>query len=425
MSEHTEEQELRLNRHRKLQNGMELILGKLRHNAKGITAEDARSLADDAEDGDEWTADIVIALEDIATRNKAESVTMEDDHPRSIDHASQSALSVSQNVIERLRSDPSSITEEDARRFSENVEARDASSARLVSAVESLAAAHNDIFGQRTSLGQSVHPSLLTVVKDLYAAVETNPEDIDMEILRTTQSIVSKMQKAIGHINAPHPELEAELQQEYAKIVPKVERGIVTKAEADHLHSLEARAHGHTERGGLTAMAQSVAARHERRASISSSTGNVRSRTSSRTFTPHEQPFYDTEVNLFNAEVKKPRAQSSAGTQLEADDSSLRKLYSPREGAVTTAAQPISSSRRVQSLSDSTNTTRASIEDLRKYSSMNSKLAGLSVHDEEESISRYDITFSKLQNPGSDDTRGGGFENIPRGHTRENNPSVI
>ncbi|KZM22168.1 uncharacterized protein EKO05_0002081 [Ascochyta rabiei] len=425
MPEHTEAQEMRLDRHRKLQNGMELILGKLKHNAKGITAEDARSLADNAEDGDEWAASIVTAVEDVAARNEAEGVTVDDDHSRSTDHTSQSALNVSQNVIQRLRSDPSSITEEDARRFSENVKARDASSARLVSAVESLAAAHNDIYGQRISLGQIPHPSLLTVVKDLYAAVETNPEDINMEILRTTQSIVSKMQKAIGHTNAPHPELEAELQQEYAKIVPKVERGIVTKAEADHLHSLEARAHGHTERGGLTAIAQSVAARHERRGSVSSSTGNVRSRASSRTFMPHEQPYYDTEVNPSKVEAEEPRTQNSAGTRFEADDLGLGKLCSSREGAIAAAAQSITSTRRLQSLSDSTNTTRASIEDLRKHSSMTSKLAGLSVHDEEDGISRYDITFPKLQSPGSGDKRGSGSENMLRAHKRENGESAI
>jgi hypothetical protein len=71
------------------------------------------------------------------------------------------------------------------------------------------------------------------------------------------------MQRAIGQTNAPHPELEAELQEEIAKIVPKVEQGTVTKEDADHLHSLEARAHDHTEKGGITSVAQSVAAKRE------------------------------------------------------------------------------------------------------------------------------------------------------------------
>lgn len=77
------------------------------------------------------------------------------------------------------------------------------------------------------------------------------------------------MQQAIGATLAPQPELEPELQQELVRIKPKIEEGTVTKAEADHLHSLEARAHGLTEKGGLTAKAQSVAAKRERALSLS------------------------------------------------------------------------------------------------------------------------------------------------------------
>ena len=76
------------------------------------------------------------------------------------------------------------------------------------------------------------------------------------------------MQRALGQTNAPHPELEGELQAEIAKIEPKIELGTVTKEEADHLHSLEARAHGHTEKGGVAAHAQSVAAKRERALSL-------------------------------------------------------------------------------------------------------------------------------------------------------------
>ena len=81
----------------------------------------------------------------------------------------------------------------------------------------------------------------------------------------------TEMQKAVGRASAPHPELESELQDQYREIAPKVAQGIVTKEEADQLHSLEARAHGHTEKGGLTAAAQSVAAKRERALSLSSS----------------------------------------------------------------------------------------------------------------------------------------------------------
>lgn len=95
------------------------------------------------------------------------------------------------------------------------------------------------------------------------------------------------MQKALGTTNSPHPELEAELQHEIANIEPKVADGTVTTEEANHLHSLEARAHGHTERGSITSIAQSVAAKRERQISLSSG-GSGRSRASSKALTPEE-----------------------------------------------------------------------------------------------------------------------------------------
>ena len=190
-SEATSEMEERVARHCRLQDGMDLILKKLRHDPKSITTEDARSLADNADEGDERTAKVIAAIADIALRNEDERGGAHHDHARSVGSASQSPLNVSQDVLQRLRSNPSSITEEDARRFSENVEATDARSARLISAVESLAAARSDIYGNDAGLSQSPHPSLLTFVKDLYAAVEAMPDDVDTEILKTTQSIVS------------------------------------------------------------------------------------------------------------------------------------------------------------------------------------------------------------------------------------------
>lgn len=191
MPEATAEMEERVARHRKLQNGMELIVGKLRHSAKSITTEDAQSLADNAEEGDEQTANIITAIADIAIRNGVEHGDADEDRPQFVGEPLQSPLDVSLDVMQRLRSNPSSITEEDARRFSENIKAKDARSARLVSAVESFAAARSDIYGQESTLGQSVHTSLLTVVRDLFAAVEANPDDVDMEILKTTQIVVN------------------------------------------------------------------------------------------------------------------------------------------------------------------------------------------------------------------------------------------
>ena len=79
------------------------------------------------------------------------------------------------------------------------------------------------------------------------------------------------MQRAIAETNAPYPGLKAEFQEAIAKIEPKIEQETVTKAEADHLHSLEAKALGHTAKGGITARAQSVVAKRERTHSLGGS----------------------------------------------------------------------------------------------------------------------------------------------------------
>jgi hypothetical protein len=238
----------------------------------------------------------------------------------------------------------------------------------------------------------------------------------------------AEMQKAVGHTNAPHPELEAELQQEYAKIVPKVERGVVTKAEADHLHSLEARAHGHTERGGITAIAQSVAARRERQASVSSGTGNVRSRANSKPSTPYKPA-------LLNAEQTSPKIQGepmrtaddSVGQQdIDGVHSQQQRTHGyPEKRKVSATPPSVISARRYQSLSDSTNTTRASGEDVDKYSSMNSMLAGLSVYNEEIGTSMGGTAYTKQRTCGSGDMGSGGSENMPRTHKRENSHSTV
>ncbi|KAF2187035.1 hypothetical protein K469DRAFT_570863, partial [Zopfia rhizophila CBS 207.26] len=168
-----------------------------------------------------------------------------------------------QKVLEQLKKDPMSITAEDARRLHEHYNAVDERSAKVISAVEALAVVTPEIATTGGEDASNGTVSLYALVKNVHSTIDTNPADVTPDILKLAQSIVSKMQKAIGHTNGPHPELEAELQHEYAKIEPKVEQGTVTKAEADRLHSLEARAHGHTEKGGLTAHAQSVVAKRE------------------------------------------------------------------------------------------------------------------------------------------------------------------
>ncbi|KAF1836679.1 hypothetical protein BDW02DRAFT_577753 [Decorospora gaudefroyi] len=208
-------------------------------------------------------------------------------------------------ILEKLKTEPGTITTEEARTLADNVAVRDDRAVRIISAVEFLAIAN----------------------KDLEAAVDGSPDEVTTEVLRTTQSIVSKMQKAVGHTNAPHPEVEAELRKEIAKIEPKIAQGTVTKAEADHLHSLEARAHGHTEKGGITAAAQSVVAKRERQLSLSNGSGTSsspnsgRSRASSRALaSPQQKSLHGREEELHKAEVAiRPKIQEGTITKPEAD----------------------------------------------------------------------------------------------------------
>ncbi|PSN62942.1 hypothetical protein BS50DRAFT_558660 [Corynespora cassiicola Philippines] len=186
-----------------------------------------------------------------------------------LDYDSDQIQSDMQSVVGKLKEDPLSITPDDARRLSENFNASNPHSARIISAVEALAIANPELHDDKSTLGMP-HASILTLVKDLQVAVDTSPEAVTPEMLSITQNIVNQMQNAVGLRNRPHPELEKELQKEFAKLEPKVEHGTVTKAEANHLHSLEARAHGHAEKGGLTAHAQSIAAKRERKFTPSS-----------------------------------------------------------------------------------------------------------------------------------------------------------
>lgn len=55
------------------------------------------------------------------------------------------------------------------------------------------------------------------------------------------------MQQAMHRTHAPHPELQAELQQEYARIVPKVERSTIIKAESNASQTLKGQANGHAQ----------------------------------------------------------------------------------------------------------------------------------------------------------------------------------
>jgi hypothetical protein len=66
------------------------------------------------------------------------------------------------------------------------------------------------------------------------------------------------MHKAASNTNTPHNEVEIELEEATADIAPKILAGTVTQAEADHLRSLQVRAHGHAPRGSVASAAQAV-----------------------------------------------------------------------------------------------------------------------------------------------------------------------
>lgn len=99
--------------------------------------------------------------------------------------------SLMNEILDKLRDDPSSITTEDARRLSENAVVGDMRTAKIISAVEAFAAASEVIHDVDPTLGQAPHTSLLTVVNDLKVAVDQNPTDVTAEVLRTAQNVVS------------------------------------------------------------------------------------------------------------------------------------------------------------------------------------------------------------------------------------------
>jgi hypothetical protein len=180
-------------------------------------------------------------------------------------------------------------------------------------------------------------------------------------LIVTCTDIFTEMQRAVGHTNAPHPELETELQEEIAKIEPKVAEGTVTVEEANRLHSLEARAHGHTERGGITSIAQSVAAKRERQLSLSSGSSppNNRSRANSKAFNPEEQSRRDKETNLHAVqdaiELKIEQSTATEGDANRLHSLETRAHKKTEKGSMTAFARSLVSKKRQDSLSDKTN----------------------------------------------------------------------
>ncbi|OAL55669.1 hypothetical protein IQ07DRAFT_557306 [Pyrenochaeta sp. DS3sAY3a] len=269
-----------------------------------------------------------------------------------------------EKILVKLKNEPGSITTEDARRLSENVEVNNEKSARIISAVESFAVANESLHEEIPPLGQPIHSSLLTIVMDLQIAVQRNPGDVTDEVLRTTQSIVTKMQKAMGFNNAPRPELEAELQEEIAKIEPKIAQGTVTKREADHLHSLESRVHGRTEKGGITALAQSIVAKRERQLtqkandSGNATGGRPRANSKSLTSTSYKKYSNDQSACLPEAEVSiKSNIDRStpAVADVDAQPGDTRAPEIAEKAGPATTPRSLAYRTRNESLSDRSN----------------------------------------------------------------------
>jgi hypothetical protein len=154
------------------------------------------------------------------------------------------------------------------------------------------------------------------------------------------------MQSALSRRNAPHPELEAELQQEYAQIQPKIERGTVSSAEAGHLHSLAIRTHGHTDKGSLVAITQSVAATSEHPISSNNDSGS----------------------GLSHATNRSSHSQAERCPQNEEISASEVIMVKMKTGHTKTNSSP-SRSRRNQSLTAQTNTPRSHAEGHAQFSS--------------------------------------------------------
>jgi hypothetical protein len=95
-------------------------------------------------------------------------------------------------VMEKMQKDPTSVTADDARRFHEHFEVIDEHSARLFSAIESFAAAHDDIAAEKgQTLVGAGHASLHTLLQDLHSAVDRNPGDVTQTLVQLAQSLVS------------------------------------------------------------------------------------------------------------------------------------------------------------------------------------------------------------------------------------------
>lgn len=107
-----------------------------------------------------------------------------------------------ENILVKVKNHPESITAEDVRRLSGGVDTLDEQSGRIISLLETLALANKPLNEQDTNVDQTPHASLLTVVKNLNAAVDTNPDHVTTEVLRSAQSIVNSRCIVSSHARA-------------------------------------------------------------------------------------------------------------------------------------------------------------------------------------------------------------------------------
>lgn len=141
-----------------------------------------------------WWA--LFAAANLAVRHLA-GVKLEPEHDSQV-HTFNSSNPYAhfKEVLDKLRTDPLSITPEDARRLSEQVEVTDRRSASIVSAVESLALASQDLqqLDTQSDAPHMVHEARHTqqvLVNDLKAAVDSDPKSVTLDLLKATQEIVS------------------------------------------------------------------------------------------------------------------------------------------------------------------------------------------------------------------------------------------
>jgi hypothetical protein len=255
------------------------------------------------------------------------------------------------DALELLQHDPASITTEDAQAFADEVPEGDERTATIAAAFQDLAI-QNASNKEAILSNEDRTPTtrLSHLVEDLYAAVSANPGDVTAKTRQTTQRILNSkshaaavlralannsavMQQAMNRANAPHPELQAELQQEYARIVPKVER---TDAENSHPHAFTRQVNGHT---------QDTGARHRRQISSRSDSSNISPRA-----TRHHEGLRRVSDPESLERLKDGMAKSQAAFALL----SLSEQHSPETSAGTSSNSYVDCCR---SLDETTNTT--------------------------------------------------------------------